>query len=116
MTELTKITKDYLEEYVSELGEHEHEHRKGSTFYASCSYVLKQADIDTLKEEGVDASDFLNICVTLNGIYDDWNGIDWDSMDFCKVQEYEELVPEQIIPAHTVKKQRTEKFDYKWEG
>ena len=71
MTELTKITKDYLEEYVSELGEHEHEHRKGSTFYSSCSYVLKQADIDTLKEEGVDASDFLNVCVTLNGIYDD---------------------------------------------
>ena len=68
MTKLTKITKDYLEEYVSKLGEMETEHRKGSTFYAGCSYTFKQEDIDTLKDEGVDASDFLNVCVTLNGI------------------------------------------------
>ena len=116
MTELTKITKDYLEEYVSELGEMETEHHRGSTFFADCSYTFKQADIDTLKEEGVDASDFLNVRVTLSGYYDDNWGCDWDSMDFYKVEEYEELVPEQIIPAHTVKKQRTEKFEYKWES
>ena len=113
---MNKITKQYLEEYVSELGKMETEHRRGSTFYANCSYTFKQADIDTLKDEEVDASDFLNVCVTLSGYYDDSNGTEWDSMDFCKVEEYEELVPEQIIPAHTVKKQRTEKFDYKWEG
>ncbi len=116
MTELTKITKDYLEEYVSELGEMETEHRKGSTFYASSSYTFKQADIDTLKDEGIDASDFLNVCITLNGMWDDSYGTEWDSMDFYKVEEYEELVPEQIIPARTVRKQRTEKFDYKWES
>lgn len=111
MTDLTKITKEYLQEYLFELGGIKTEHRKGSTFYANCSYTFKQADIDILKDEGVDASDFLNVCVTLNGIYDDWrNGCDWDSMDFYKVEEYDEVVPE-----HTVKKQRTEKFDYKWE-
>lgn len=111
---MNKITKEYLQEYVFELGDIETEHRKGSTFYANCSYTFKQADIDTLKDEGVDASDFLNVCVTLNGIYDDWNGCDWDSMDFYKVEEYDEVVPEQTIPEHVVKKQRTEKFDYKW--
>mgnify|MGYP003592941167 CR=1 FL=1 len=115
MTELTKITKDYLEEYVSELGEMETEHRKGSTFYASCSYTFKQADIDTLKAEGVDASDFLNVCVSLNGIYDDWNGCEWDSMDFYKVEEYEEHVPEKVIPAHTVTRTRTTAFKPVWE-
>lgn len=112
---MSKITKEYLQEYVQELGNMETEHRKGSTFYASCSHTFKQADIDTLKDEGIDISEFLNVCVTLSGIYDDWDGCDWNSMDFYKVEEYEEFIPEQIIPAHTVKKQRTEKFDYKWE-
>ena len=112
---MNKITKDYLEEYVSELGEMETEHRRGGTFYASCSYTFKQADVDTLKDKDVDASDFLNVCVTLTGIYDDYDGCDWTSMSFCKVEEYQEFVPEQIIPEHYVTKQRTEKFDYKWE-
>ena len=112
---MNKITKSYLEDYVAELGEFETEHRKYSSFYATSSYTFKQDDIDTLAKEGVDASEFLNVCVTLNGTWSDSDGCDWDSMDFCKVEEYEELIPEQIIPAHTVKKQRTEKFDYKWE-
>lgn len=112
---MNKITKECLEEYVSELGDVETEHRKGSTFYANCSYTFKQADIDTLKDEDVDASEFLNVCVTLSGIYDDWNGCEWDSMDFCKVEEYQELVPEKTIPAHYVTKQKTEVFVPVWE-
>ena len=112
---MDKITKEYLEDYVAEMGEFEKEHRKYSSFYCSATYTITQTDIEELKNEGIDASDFLNVCITLNGMWDDSNGTEWDSMDFCKVEEYEELVPEQIIPAHTVKKQRTEKFDYKWE-
>lgn len=112
---MNKITKEYLQDYVSELGEFETEHRKGSSFYASCSYTLKQDDIDTLKNEGVDASDFLNVCITLNGDWsDDW-GCEWHDMDFCKVEEYQELVPEQIIPEHFITKQRTEVFVPVWE-
>lgn len=112
---MNKITKEYLEDYVSELGEMETEHRKGSTFYANCSYTFKQADIDTLADEDIDASEFLNVCVTLNGMYDDYNGCDWTSMDFCKVEEYQELVPEQVIPAHYVTKHKTEAFVPTWE-
>ena len=112
---MNKITKSYLEDYVQELGDTETEHRRGATFYANCSYTFKQADIDTLKEEDVDASDFLNVCVTLNGIYDDNDGCDWSGMSFCKVEEYQELVPEQIIPAHYVTKQKTEVFVPVWE-
>ena len=112
---MNKITKDYLEEYISELGEMETEHRRGSTFFANCSHTFTQTDIEELKQEGVDASDFLSVCVTLSGIYDDNNGCDWDSMDFCKVEEYQELVPEQVIPAHYVTKQKTEKFVPTWE-
>lgn len=112
---MNKITKEYLEDYVAEMGEFEKEHRKYSSFYCSATYTITQTDIEELKSEGVDASDFLNVCITLNGMWDDSNGTEWDSMNFCKVEEYEEVIPEQIIPAHTVKKQRAEKFDYKWE-
>ena len=111
---MDKITKAYLEDYVAELGQMETEHRRGSTFYADCSYTFKQADIDTLKDEDVDASDFLNVRVTLSGYYDDNNGCDWNSMSFYKVEEYQELVPEVVIPEHYVTKQRTEKFEYTW--
>lgn len=113
---MDKITKEQLQDYVAELGEMETEHRKGSTFFADCSYTFKQSDIDTLKEEGIDASDFLNVCVTLNGMWDDNWGCDWTDMDFCKVEEYQELVPEQIIESHYITKQKTEKFEYTWES
>ena len=112
---MNKITKEYLEDYVAELGEFETEHRKYSSFYATCSYTFKQADIDTLKAEDVDASDFLNVCITLNGMWDDSNGTEWDSMDFCKVEEYQELVPEVVIPAHYVTNWKTEVFVPVWE-
>jgi len=112
---MNKITKDCLQEYVSDLGEFEKEHRKYGSFYASCTYTFKQADIDTLKEEDVDASDFLNVCVTLNGYWSECDGCEWEDMDFCKVEEYQELVPEVVIPAHYVTKQKTEVFVPVWE-
>lgn len=112
---MNKITKDCLQEYVSDLGEFEKEHRKYGSFYASCTYTFKQADIDTLKEEDVDASDFLNVCVTLNGYWSECDGCEWEDVDFCKVEEYQELVPEQVIPAHYVTKQKTEGFVPVWE-
>ena len=113
---MNKITEEQLQDYVSELGEFDKEFRKGSSFYAWSTYTFKQDDIDTLKGEGIDASDFLNVCITLNGMWDDSNGTEWDSMDFCKVEEYQEIIPEVVIPEHYVIKQRTEKFDYKWES
>lgn len=112
---MNKITKSYLEDYVAELGEFETEHRKYSSFYATCSYTFKQADIDTLKAEDVDASDFLNVCVTLNGYWSECDGCDWEYMDFCKVEEYQKLVPEVTIPAHYVTNWKTEVFVPVWE-
>lgn len=112
---MNKITKEYLEDYVADMGEFEKEHRKYSSFYCSATYTMTQTDIEELKAEGIDASDFLNVCVTLNGMWDDSNGTEWDSMDFCKVEEYQELVPEQIIAAHYVTKQKTEVFVPVWE-
>jgi hypothetical protein len=112
---MNKITKDCLQEYVSDLGEFEKEHRKYGSFYASCTYTFKQADIDTLKEDDVDASDFLNVCVTLNGYWSECDGCEWEDVDFCKVEEYQEFVPEVIIPEHYVTKQKTEVFVPVWE-
>lgn len=112
---MDKITKQYLQDYVQDVGDIETEHRKYSSFYANCSYTFKQDDIDVLAKEGVDASEFLNVCVTLNGMWSDSDGCDWTDMDFCKVEEYQELVPEVVIPAHYVTKQKTEVFVPVWE-
>lgn len=112
---MNKIPEEYLKDYVQELGEFEKEHRRGGTFYCTASYTFKQDDIDTLEKEGVDASAFLNVCVSLSGIYDDDWGCDWNSVDYYKVEEYQELVPEQIIEAHYVTKYKSEAFDPVWE-
>lgn len=112
---MNKITKEYLEDYVAELGEFEKSHLKGSTFWASCTYTMEFEDILRLEDEGIDASDFLNVCITLNGTWADYGGCEWDSMDFCKVEEYQELVPEVVIPEHYITKQRTEVFVPVWE-
>ena len=112
---MKKITKDCLQEYVSELGEFEKEHRKGSSFYCWSTYVFKQDDIDTLKEEGIDASEFLNVCVTLSGMWGDYDGTDWHSMDCVKQEEYQELVPEQVIAEHYVTRVKATPFEPVWE-
>lgn len=111
---MNKITKEQLQDYIQEVGDLETEHRKGSSFYANITHTVNQADIDELKGEGIDASDFLGIRVSLNGTWSDSWGCEWDSMEFCKVEEYKELVPEQVIPAHYVTKFKTEDFVPVW--
>ena len=112
---MNKITEQEIKEYVSEVGELEKEHRKYSSFYCWVSHTFTQACIDELKESGMDASDFLGVCVTMNGMWDDNNGTEWHSTEFQKVEEYQELVPEQVIPAHYIKKQKTTEFKPVWE-
>lgn len=111
---MEKITEPQLKDYVADVGQFEKEHRKYSSFYCWTTHTFTQADIDELKEDGIDASDFLNVCVTMNGTWDDSWGTDWDSVDYCKVEEYQELVPEQVIPAHYITKTKTEEFDPVW--
>ena len=112
---MNKITEEQLLEYVSEVGLFEKEHRKYSSFYCWVSHTITQEDVKILAEEGVDASDFLNVCVSRNGMWDDSNGTEWDAATYEKVEEYQELVPEQIIEAHYVTKQKTEVFVPVWE-
>lgn len=107
---MNKITEDYLLEYVSDVGEFEKEHRKYSSFYCTVSHTMKQEDIDALAEDDVDASDFLGVLITRNGIWDDSNGTDWDGTTYEKLQEYQELVPEVVIPEHYVTKYKTSAF------
>jgi len=112
---MRKITEGELLDFVSEVGLLEKEHRKYSSFYCWVSHTFTQACIDELKESGMDASDFLGVCVTMNGMWDDNNGTEWHSTEFQKVEEYQELVPEQVIPAHYIKKQKTTEFKPVWE-
>lgn len=107
---MNKITEDYLLEYVSDVGEFEKEHRKYSSFYCTVSHTMKQEDIEALAEDDVDASDFLGVLITRNGIWDDSNGTDWDDTTYEKLQEYQELVPEVVIPEHYVTKYKTSAF------
>lgn len=111
---MNKITKEQLQDYVQEVGEFSKEHRKYSSFYCSSVYTIKQDDVDTLKKEDIDASDFLNVQVVLNGYWSECEGVEWEDIDFCKVEEYQELVPEQVIPAHYVTKFKTEDFVPVW--
>lgn len=111
MTKLRKITEEEIKDYVSECGDFDKEHRKGSSFWAWVEYTFKQEDIDSLAEDdNIDASEFLGVSVTLNGTWDDNWGCEWDEVTYSKVEKYEELVPEQIIPEHIVTKTRTTSF------
>ena len=107
---MNKITEQYLLEYVSDVGQFEKEHRKYSSFYCTVTYTITQTDIEELKEDDVDASDFLGVLITRNGIWDDSNGTDWDDTTYEKVEEYQELIPEVVIPEHYVTKQKTTAF------
>lgn len=113
---MNKITEQYLLEYVSDVGEFEKEHRKYSSFYCTVTHTITQEDIEALAEDDVDASDFLNVLVTRNGMWDDSNGTDWDSTTYEKVEEYQELVPEAVIPEHWVTKYKTAAFKPVFEG
>jgi hypothetical protein len=107
---MNKITEDYLLEYISDVGEFEKEHRKYSSFWCTVTHLITQEDVDALAEDDVDASDFLNVLVTRNGMWSDSDGTDWDSTTYEKLQEYQELVPEVVIPEHYVTKYKTSAF------
>lgn len=108
---MEKVTKDFLLGYVEEVGVFEKEHRKYSSFYCWCTHVITQEDIDSIKKyQGMDASDFLNVEVRLSGQWSDCDGTDWFDEEFQKVEEYEELVPEVVIPEHYVTKVKKSKF------
>lgn len=107
---MNKITEDYLLDYVSDVGQFEKEHRKYSSFYCTVSHTIKQEDIDALAEDDVGASDFLGVLITRNGTWDDSWGTEWDETTYEKVEEYQELVPELVIPEHYVTKCKTKAF------
>lgn len=107
---MQKITEQYLLEYVSDIGEFSKEHRKYSSFYCTVTHTITQTDIEELKEDDVDASDFLGVLITRNGTWDDSWGTEWDETTYEKLQEYQELVPEVVIPEHYVTKYKTSAF------
>lgn len=104
---MKKITEQDLLEYVSDVGEFEKEHRKYSFFYCTVTHTITQEDIEALAEDEVDASDFLGVLITRNGTWDDSWGTEWDDTTYEKVEEYQELVPEVVIPEHYVTKVKT---------
>lgn len=104
-----KISEAVLLEYVGEVGEFEKEHRKYSSFYCSVSHKITQHDIEVLAEYG-DASDFLNVLVERQGTWDDSWGTEWDDTTYTLLESYEEVVPEVVIPAHTITKYRSKPF------
>lgn len=112
---MQKISENDLKEYVSEVGEFEKEHRRGSSFYVTATHTFTSEDIAELAEEGIDASGFLNVCVTMTGTWEDDWGTQWDEIHYRKVEEYQQLVPEKVIPAHYVTKRKTEVFVPAWE-
>ncbi len=108
---MKKITEQEIQDYVGEVGKFEKEHRKGSSFYCSATHIFNEEDIKNLAEDDIDASAFLGVQVEMDGMWsDDW-GTDWDSTSYSKVEEYQELVPEVVIPEHYVTKQKTSKFE-----
>lgn len=108
---MRKVTEDELIECASDNCTFEKEHRKGSTFYAHSEYTFKQEDIDFFAEEGIDASEFLNVSIVENGIWSDDDGFDMTSRDWYKNEPYEVHVPEVVIPAHTKIEFKSTKFD-----
>lgn len=107
---MNKITEQDLLDYVSDVGEFEKEHRKYSSFYCTVTHTLNEVDIGELADNDLDASDFLGVRITRNGMWDDSNGTDWDKTTYEKLQEYQELVPEVVIKEHYVTKYKTSAF------
>ena len=107
---MQKITEQDLLEYVSDVGEFEKEHRKYSSFYCTVTHTITQEDIEALAEDDVDASDFLGVLITRNGTWDDSWGTEWEDTTYEKVEEYQELVPEVVIPEHFETRYRTSAF------
>lgn len=108
---MNKICEDVLLDYVSDVGQFEKEHRKGSSFWCTLTHTITEADVKELAEDEVDASDFLGVMITRNGTWDDNWGPDWNDTTYEKVEEYQELVPEVVIPEHYVTKYKTKAFE-----
>lgn len=109
---MNKITEAQLLDFVSDVGDFTKEHRKYSSFYCTATYTITEEDVKSFAEEdSIDASDFLNICITRNGTWDDSWGTEWDDTTYYKVEDYEEVVPEVIITEHTVVKQKYVAFN-----
>ena len=104
---MQKITKQELIEYVEEVGEMTKEHRRGSNFYANVCHEVTAEDVKILAEDDIDASFLLDHAVNLNGIWDDDYGWDECEVEIAQIERYEEVVPEKIIPAHTVTRTKT---------
>lgn len=109
---MRKITEQELLEYVSEVGEFSKEHRKYSSFYCTVTHTIDETDVKNLAtvDGEVDASDFLGVLITRNGTWDDSWGTEWDDTTYEKVEEYQELVPEVVIPEHFETRYRTSAF------
>lgn len=107
---MKKVTESELLEYVGEVGEFEKEHRKYASFYCWLNHTITKQDVEAFAEDGIDASDFLGVLVSRNGMWDDSWGTEWNDTTYEKVEEYEELVPEVVIPAHYVTKYKTTAF------
>lgn len=107
---MKKITESELLEYVSDAGDFEKEHRKYSSFWCTVTHTINEVDVGELADNDLDASDFLGVRVTRNGMWDDSNGTEWDETTYEKLQEYQELVPEVVIAEHYVTKYKTSAF------
>lgn len=107
---MNKICEDVLLDYVSDVGEFEKEHRKGPSSWCTLTHTITEADVKELAEDDVDASDFLGVLITRNGTWDDSWGTEWDDTTYEQVEEYQELVPEVVIPEHYVTRQKLSAF------
>lgn len=113
---MRKVTEEAIKDYVEENGEFEKEHRKYSSFYCWVNHTIKQEDVEYIAEHyGADASGFLNVNVSMSGMWDESCGTEWDNIEYSKVEEYQELVPEVVIPEHYVTKHKSHPFVPEWE-
>ena len=104
---MERVSKQDIYDYISDVADIETEHRKGSTFYASASHTFNDQDIESLKDSyDVDGSELLGLTIYLYGYWSEYDGYEWNSMSIAKYEDYEEFVPEVVIPAHYITKQR----------
>lgn len=113
--ELTRITREQIVDWVTEVGDWEKEHRRGATFYTWINYTFTSDDVESYKKDGIDASELLDVVVNLNGTWDDDWGFELSDITYHKVIETKEFVPEKIIPAHYISKFKNENVDLVFE-
>ena len=88
MIKLTKDAKEFLKDYVLELGETYKEHRRGSSFYLTAEMVITDKVLeDALDDEITLPKGLVDLIVILNGTWDDDNGSDIYSFEIHSVQQ-----------------------------